>query len=153
MKHTIDIDGEKRDIDVRAMDEDFIVYRKMYVPPITRENLHTGTPDDPAGLTAFLRSDAPRVIEEFFRHQIRTMGSCAVLAWDGDGVIGKMYFTTKELLAEVGKAAQSLGLQHDEFPGCMCIESSDMPKSSRASHTTSLSLCWHRPVGRSERSV
>jgi hypothetical protein len=39
MKHPITIDGQQREIDIRPMDEDFIVYRKMYAPPLTRDNI------------------------------------------------------------------------------------------------------------------
>jgi hypothetical protein len=131
MKHSILLDGGERDIDIRAMDESFIVYRKMYLPPLTPENIGSVRPGDPAGLEEFLKSDRPKVIEEFLRKQMRAMGSCAILAWDRGGVIGKMYFTTKELFAAVGSAARALGLDHDEFPGCMCIENADMPKVIR----------------------
>ena len=41
MKHTIEIDGEQRDIEIKAMDESFIVYRKMYMPPLTSKNIGT----------------------------------------------------------------------------------------------------------------
>jgi len=128
MRHTILIDGDERDIDIQAMDESFIVYRKMHVPPLTPANIGSVRPGDPAGLAEFLKSDRPRIIEEFFRKQIRALGSCAILAWDRGGVIGKMYFTTKELFAAVGPAARALGLDHDGFPGCMCIQNPDMPK-------------------------
>ena len=116
MKHTIEIDGGQRDIDIRPMDETFVVYRKMYVPPITRENIDTGTPDDPACLGEFLRSDAPRVIESFLRKQIRAIGSCAILAWDGDGVVGKMYFTTREMWDAFREAGGSLCIEHESMP-------------------------------------
>jgi len=132
MKHRIQIDGGERDIDIRGMDASFIVYRKMYVPPLTPANIGSVNPGDPAGLEGYLKSDGPKIIEEFFRKQIRAIGSCAILAWDQGGVIGKMYFTTKELFASVGSAAEALGLHHDEFPGCMCIENSDMPKVVRS---------------------
>ncbi len=118
MKHTIEIDGEKRDIDIRAMDESFIVYRKMYVPPLTRDNIGKVNPGDWAEhLEQFQRNGWQKIIREFLRAHIRTIGSCAILAWDGDGVVGKMYFTTKEMW--------------DAFraSGCFfCVEHESMPK-------------------------
>ena len=117
MRHTIEINGERREIHIRPMDEDFIVYRKMYVPPITRDNIGTGTPDDPDCLGEFLRSDAPRIIESFLRKQIRAIGSCAILAWDDDGVVGKMYFTTREMWHAFRQA-----------DGYMCVEHESMPR-------------------------
>jgi hypothetical protein len=121
VKHTIEIDGDQRDIEIRPMDEGFIVYRKMYLPPITRENLDTGGPDDPPCLTDFLRSDAPRIIKEFLWKQTRAIGSCAILAWDGDGVAGKMYFTTREMWN---------AFRQDDC--WMCVEHESMPKMIRA---------------------
>lgn len=95
MKQKIVIEGRETDIDIRPMDESFVVYRKMYEPPITPANIGKGNP----------------VIEDFFRKQIRLMGSCAILAWEGDGVIGKMHFTTKEMQ----DALQQAG-------GCYCVD-------------------------------
>jgi hypothetical protein len=39
VKHRIALDGHARDTDIRAMDESFVVYRTMYVPPLTREDI------------------------------------------------------------------------------------------------------------------
>jgi hypothetical protein len=46
VQHRVVIGGDERQIDVRAMDEGFIVYRKMYAPPLTRENIATIAPHD-----------------------------------------------------------------------------------------------------------
>jgi len=98
MLHTIEIDGRERDIDVRPMDEGFIVYRKMYVAPLTPANIGCVNPGDWAEhLEEFKARGWQKLIEDFFRRQILALGSCAMLAWDGDGVIGKMYFTTREM--------------------------------------------------------
>ena len=117
MKHPIEIGGLQRDIDIRPMDEDFIVYRKMYVPPLTRENISEINPGDwREHLEEFKRAGWHQVIQEFLRRQIRALGSCAVLGWDGNGVVAKMHFTTAEM--------------HDAFKtrgGCYCIESRSMP--------------------------
>jgi hypothetical protein len=126
VKHRIQIDRVERDLDIRAMDASFVVYRKMYAPPLTPANIGKVNPGDPPGLARYLNSDGPKVIEAFLLKQIRAIDSCAILVWDRGGVIGKMYFTTKELFAEVRPAAKRLGLDHDEFPGCMCIENPDM---------------------------
>ena len=39
MRHTIDIDGEKRDTDILAMAGSFILCRKMCVAPLTSDNM------------------------------------------------------------------------------------------------------------------
>ncbi|KPK83515.1 MAG: hypothetical protein AMJ81_08065 [Phycisphaerae bacterium SM23_33] len=108
MKHSITVGGEERVIDIRAMDEDFIVFRKMYDPPLTAQNIRTfGPHDDVAQL---------EVIEEFFRKQIRALGSCMILAWEGDGVIGKMHFTTREMHEALG------GPERWNSSSCYCVD-------------------------------
>lgn len=119
MKHTISFDGESRDIDIRLMDESFIVYRKMYRPPLTPENIGKVNPGDPPEL--FGEKGWHDVIRGFFRKQIRTIGSCGVLAWSGDGVIGKMYFTTKELY-------ETFRIGGHFCVGYYCVEHDGMPR-------------------------
>jgi hypothetical protein len=46
MKHRISFNGASRDIDIRLMDETFIVYRKMYRPPLTPETIARINPGD-----------------------------------------------------------------------------------------------------------
>jgi len=117
MKHPIKIGGLQRDIDIRPMDEDFIVYRKMYVPPLTRDNISEVNPGDwREHLEEFKRAGWQELIREFLLRQIRALGSCAILGWDGNGVVAKMHFTT----AEMYDAFKARG-------GCYCIESRSMP--------------------------
>jgi hypothetical protein len=106
MKHAIVVDRARHEIDIRAMDEDFIVYRKMFVPPLTHENIGRANPGDPEYPGPQLRDGRFRIIEDFFRRQIKTVGSCMVLAWEGDGVIGKMHFTTREIHETTGGCVQ-----------------------------------------------
>jgi hypothetical protein len=83
MKHTIPFEGKSKEIDVRVMDESFIVYRKMYQPPLTPDNIDKINPGDWAEhLERFKHEGWHQVIAEFFRKQIRSMGSCGILAWD-----------------------------------------------------------------------
>lgn len=91
MKHAVTVDGVKRDLDIRAMDESFIVYCKLFSAPMARQDLAVPT-----------SGSRDYVVREFFRKQIRIIGSCLVLAWDGDGVIGKMHFTTREMHEAIG---------------------------------------------------
>lgn len=114
MRHTIPFDGESRVIDIRLMDESFIAYRKMYTPPLTPENIGKTKAGDPSD-----------IIKEFFRKQIRSIGSCGVLAWDRDGVIGKMYFSTKELYERFGKGGHFC-------VGYYCVEHEGMPRIIRS---------------------
>ena len=91
MKHTITIDGEKHDIDIRAMDEGFIMYDKLWEAPLMQGDLPEPEPGTPA-----------HVVQEFFRRQIRAIGSWLILVWDGDGLVGKMHFTTREMHEAIG---------------------------------------------------
>ena len=104
MRHIATIDGEPKTIDIRAMDESFIVYRKMFDAPLLPESLS----EPEAGSAAY-------VIREFFRRQIRRVGSCMILAWGGDGVIGKMHFTTREMHEAVGGPER-----YYDAPYCYC---------------------------------
>ena len=104
MKHRITIDGEEKDIDIRAMDEGFIVDRKLWEPPIK--------PTDHVEET-----EASRIYAEFFRKQNRAIGSCAILAWEGDGVIGKMRFTTKEAYDAFREAGGWICVDNNTTPG------------------------------------
>lgn len=103
MKHSITIDGEKRDLDIRAMDETFIMYDKLWKAPLRRQDL----PPPELGTTAY-------TIQEFLRRQVRAIGSCLILAWDGDGLVGKMHFTTRELAEALGGAGPE--------PGGYCVD-------------------------------
>jgi len=105
VKHTIEIDGGKRVLDIRPMDESFIVYGKLWEAPLIRDQLPEPEPDSPED-----------VIEEFFRKQIRTVGSCLILAWDGDGIVGKMHFTTREIHEAIG------GPEMYDSPSCYCVD-------------------------------
>lgn len=117
MKDNITIDGQKRNIEIRAMDESFIVYRKMYKPPLTPENIGKVNPWDwREHLEEFRAKGWQKVIEDFFRKHIRAIGSCAVLAWDGDGVVGKMYFTTKEMWAAFRQTGAFMCVEHECMP-------------------------------------
>ena len=73
------------------MDESFIMYDKLWKAPLRRQDLSPPVP----GTTA-------HAIQEFLRRQGRAIGSCLILAWDGDGLVGKMHFTTRELAEAIG---------------------------------------------------
>jgi hypothetical protein len=114
VEHRITINGQERVIDIRAMDESFIVYRKMYKPPLTRENISVfAEHDDVKQLERFKEAGWLDAMREFLRKQIRTIGSCAILAWEGDGVIGKMRFTTREMQDAISQAGGSLCVDSD----------------------------------------
>jgi hypothetical protein len=78
MKHTIEIDGEQRDIEIKAMDESFIVYRKMYMPPLTPKNIGTiASHDDVPQLERFRRKVWLEIIDEFFKRYYEIVSKTA----------------------------------------------------------------------------
>lgn len=91
MKHKIVIDGEEKLLDIRPTDESLIVYCKLWEAPLTRDQIPEPKPGEPE-----------YVMREFLRKQVQIVGSCLILAWEGDGIIGKMHFTTRELYEALG---------------------------------------------------
>jgi GNAT superfamily N-acetyltransferase len=145
MKHTIEMDGEKRDIDIRPMDESFIVYRKMYAPPLTRDNIGKVNPGDWAEhLERFQKNGWQRLIERFMRDHIGAIGSCAILAWDGDGVIGKMYFTTREMWDAFRASGCWFCPEHESMPEFIQSLSGERLEALLASPSRTLQiLCFN----------
>ena len=103
MNHTITIDGERRDLEIRAMDESFIMYNKLWRAPLRRQDLPPAKP-----------GTIHHTIQEFLRMQVRVIGSCLILGWDGDGLVAKMHFTTRELAEAIGGAGPE--------PGGYCVD-------------------------------
>jgi len=66
------------------------------------------------------------VVREFFRRQIQAIGSCMILAWDGDGVVGKMHFTTREMHEATG------GPERWDSPICYCVDHHGFAPAIRA---------------------
>jgi len=149
MKQTILVDGKLKEIYVRLMDESFIVYRKMYRPPLTPDNIDKINPGDWAEhLERFRREGWQQIIEEFFQKQIQVIGSCGVLAWDGGGVIGKMYFTTKELYNRFRKGGHYC-VEHESMPRIIqSISNEELTRLLKSSSKTLRIICFN--VGHSD---
>jgi len=78
MKRTIEIDSEQRDIEINAMVESFIVYRKMYMPPLTPKNIGTiASHDDVPQLERFRRKFWLEIIEKFFKRYYEIVSKTA----------------------------------------------------------------------------
>ncbi len=118
MKHRITVDGEERELDIRPMDDTFIVDRKLWEPPIRTTDPVEETP-------------ASKVYADFFRKQSRAMGSCAMLAWEGDGVVAKMRFTTRETYDAFRKAG-----------GWICVDNETSPKIMQGFSDDELAKLW-----------
>ena len=145
MTRRIVIDGHERIIDIRPMDESFIVYRKMYVPPLTPANIGTIAPhDDVEQLDLFRKKGWLTTLEEFFRTEIRALGSCAILAWDGDGVIGKMHFTTKEMYDAFRQTGGWYCVDHESMPNTIrSLSDDDVQKALASPSRTLFIVCFN----------
>ncbi len=127
------------------MDDSFVVYRKMYVPPLTPDNIGKVNPGDWAEhLEKFRSLGWQKLIEDFLGKHIRLSGSCAILAWDGDGVIGKMYFTTKEMWDAFRAADCWFCVEHDSMPKFIQSLSDERMEALLASPSRTLQiLCFN----------
>jgi GNAT superfamily N-acetyltransferase len=145
VRHAIAVDGQERGIEIRAMGEGFIVYRKMYVPPLTPDNIGKVNPGDWAEhLEKFGDRRWRKLIEEFLRKHIQVIGSCAILAWNGDGVIGKMYFTTKEMWDAFRAADCWFCVEHETMPEFIQSLSDERIEALLASPSRTLQmLCFN----------
>ena len=127
------------------MAESFVVYRKMYVPPLTPANIGTIAPhDDVAQLELFQEKGWLKTLEEFFRTEIQVLGSCAILAWDGDGVIGKMHFTTKEMHSAFRQAGGWYCVDHESMPNIIrSFRDDDVQKALASPSRTLFIVCFN----------
>jgi len=98
MQHTITIDGQQRDIDIRPMDEDLILWRCLHGGPLSEDNIGRW-PDPPPDWPAYRATNLPLLTK-----LIRTYGTCAILAWDGNEAVGFLRFYPKVIsaLADAG---------------------------------------------------
>lgn len=89
MQHTIVIDNQERDIAIRPMGEDFILWRCLHRGPLSKDTIEQWPDPEPDWLSR-------RAINmPLLRRFIRTYGTCAILAWDGEQVVGFIRFYPK----------------------------------------------------------
>jgi len=89
MKHPITVDGEERVIDIRPMNDDFILWRCLHRGPHTAQTLEQWPPQE----THWQGQRAINV--PLLRRLIDTYGTCAMLAWDNGTVVGFLRFYPK----------------------------------------------------------
>jgi hypothetical protein len=90
---------------LEPMREDFILWRCLHGGPLSREDIDTPAPHP--------RIDWPSTRDRnlpLLRRLVRTYGSCAILARDGDRVVGTLRFYPKEL-CEFGEGGAAFCLQ------------------------------------------
>jgi hypothetical protein len=97
-------------VEIRPMDSNFILYRCLHGGPMNRETIgrlnETDNGDWWEEMMANKRFD---VNTQFLRKVINVYGSCGILAWDDDDVVGCVRFFPQALLDMMG--VESLCMQ------------------------------------------
>jgi len=87
--HRIEIDGVAREILIRPMTEDFVLWRCLHHGALSPDTIEQ-CPDPPPEWPAHRAVNVP-----LLKKLIRTYGTCAILAWEGDEVVGSLRFYPK----------------------------------------------------------
>lgn len=86
-------------VKIRPMDEAFILYRCLHGGPLTAESIGQQNPGDNKKWWDAMEDQGRFGLNDgFLRRIIAAYGSCAMLAWDGDMVVGDVRFFPKLLL-------------------------------------------------------
>jgi len=105
MRHAVTVDGDDKTLDVRAMDADCIIHWKLEQAPTKPADMEQPQPGESA-----------HAVRQFFVKQVEKNGSCMILAWEGDVVVGQMHFTTREIHKTLG------GPENYEAGSCYCVD-------------------------------
>jgi GNAT superfamily N-acetyltransferase len=87
--HRIEIDGAAREILIRPMGEDFILWRCLHHGALSPDTIEQ-CPNAPPEWPVHRAINVPLLTK-----LVRTYGTCAILAWDGDAVVGSLRFYPK----------------------------------------------------------
>jgi hypothetical protein len=88
---------------IRAMDRDFILYRCLHGGPLTPDSIgQLNSTDNPQWWADMQSQSRFELNRRFLLRVIETYGSCAVLAWDENRVVGQMRFFPGALLDSFG---------------------------------------------------
>jgi GNAT superfamily N-acetyltransferase len=79
---------------IEPMTAEFILWRCLHRGPLSRENIDSWPPDEAEAWRNHRAVNVP-----ILRKLIETYGTCAMLAWDGDKVVGFVRFYPKALFS------------------------------------------------------
>lgn len=91
---------------VETMSERFILWRCLHRGPLSKESIDEWPPEEAESWQAHRAKNVP-----LLRKLIQVYGTCAVLAWDGDRVIGTLRFYPKVLYSMDGAGSSLCILQ------------------------------------------
>jgi hypothetical protein len=97
-------------VEIRPMDSNFILYRCLHAGPLNRETIgRLKETDNRDWWEDMMTNKRFEVNTQFLRKVITVYGSCGILAWDGDNVVGYVRFFPQALLDIMG--VESLCMQ------------------------------------------
>src|SRR5512133_356386 len=94
------------EIVVEPMMEEFILWRCLHSGPVTRDTIEQFPADNPLPWERYRKRNIP-----LLRKLTQTYGACAIMARDGDNVVGQLRFYPKSVCSMEG--AGDLCLQQD----------------------------------------
>jgi GNAT superfamily N-acetyltransferase len=110
VKHPVTIGGEERVIDIRPMSDDFILWRCLHGGPHTAQTIDQWPPKK-------TQWEGQRAINvPLLRKLIEAYGTCAMLAWDDDSVVGFLRFYPKAVCAFPDAGMMCLQQAHPAGP-------------------------------------
>ena len=101
----------RKSLVVGPMGEDFILWRCLHAGPLNKKNIGTPEPNAEVDWPSTRARNIP-----LLRKLTRTYGACAILARDGDDVVGTLRFYPK-ILCEFGDSGAGFCLQQKHPAG------------------------------------
>jgi hypothetical protein len=120
---------------IEPMTEDFILWRCLHSGPLSRATIGQWPPDNPLPWERYCRRNVPLLLR-----LTQTYGACAIIARDGDQIVGQLRFYPKAVWNMPG--AGELCLQQD-FPSGPADDfaQKDFPAPAGIKHKTLLVHC------------
>ncbi len=99
------------DIVIEPMTEDFILWRCLHYGPLSRQTLGQTPADTQLPWERYCRRNTPLLLR-----LTRAYGACAILARDGDRIVGQLRFYPKAVCAMTGAGSLCLLQDHPSGP-------------------------------------
>ncbi|MBC7237653.1 MAG: GNAT family N-acetyltransferase [Chloroflexi bacterium] len=115
---------------IKPMDREFLLWRCLHEGPLTAETL-----EQPPANAAVDWEHRREVNIPLLAKLVETYGSCAMLAWDGDAVVGMLRFYPKALLSLEGAGEMCLQQEPPHGPSEALLEQPFPPLCELADKT------------------
>jgi hypothetical protein len=93
---------------VEPMSEEFILWRCLHGGPLTHSAIDQWPPDSQLPWERYRKRNVPLLVK-----LTRTYGACAIVARDGDRIVGQLRFYPRAVLDMIEKGSDNLCLQQD----------------------------------------